>query len=134
MTDTVRVPFMPTCDLSPDALVRVADGEVVPWSEVLRRLAAASPHKEEAMTGFLATLTEPQRKAALDYCGPDTHPSHPNTLPNALWERLAHRLDLTSDDPYPVSARSGDQILTRVVPQADLEAILDLIQSERLNK
>ena len=46
-----------------------------------------------------------------------------------LREKVANRLDLNGDDPYPVSARSGDQILTRVVPQADLEAILSTLQS-----
>ena len=63
MTDTVRVPFMPTCDLSPDALVKVADGEVVLWSEVLRRLAA-SPQGEGSSADELAQQIDILRRAA----------------------------------------------------------------------
>ena len=164
MTDTVRVPRETIEEIADD--LRVISLELTkkrattPVSEDIFRKAlalealAASPHKEEAMTGFLATLTEPQRKAALDYRGPDTHPSQPGALPGDLRERVARlawtyscssepfdpeadhgwsrALDLYANDPRYTRTRSSTDFVDRTWAFAD--AILDLIQSERLNK
>ena len=49
-------------------------------------------------------------------------------------ERLRHRVDLESDNPYVVSAWSADDVLTRIVPHDDLVEMADafrLLLSER---
>ena len=57
---------------------------------------------------------------------------HPATTSDDLVGRLQNRLLINGDDPYPVSARCGDEILTRVVPQADItEAAARLSALER---
>jgi len=47
-----------------------------------------------------------------------------------LCERLRYRLDLESDNPYVVSAWSADDVLTRIVPHADLEEIADTLERQ----
>lgn len=45
------------------------------WMTFDKKLPEPEPFvcKPRAMTGFLATLTDEQRKQALDYRGPETH-------------------------------------------------------------
>jgi len=47
-----------------------------------------------------------------------------------LCERLRYRLDLESDNPYVVSARTAEVVLTRIVPQDDLVEIADTFERQ----
>ncbi len=47
-----------------------------------------------------------------------------------LCERLRYRLDLESDNPYVVSARTAEVVLTRIVPQDDLVEIADTLERQ----
>jgi hypothetical protein len=56
-----------------------------------------------------------------------------------LCERLRYRLDTESDNPYVVSARTAEVVLTRIVPQDDLVEIANTLERqaaeiERLRK
>jgi len=70
-------------------------------------------------------------------CDPDAQPAdgfwkEQMTTPDiaGLCERLRYRLDLESDNPYVVSAWSADDVLTRIVPHADLEEIADTLERQ----
>jgi hypothetical protein len=53
----------------------------------------------------------------------------PNEELERAVERVRHRVDLESDNPYVVSAWSADDVLTRIVPHDDLVEMADAFRA-----